>query len=99
MSLAQQTADRDKAALRDLQKLPNIGPACARDLLLLGIRRVEDLKGRDADGLYAELCATTGTRQDPCVWDTFASVVHFVETGERKKWWEFTAIRKSKSRI
>jgi hypothetical protein len=85
----------DRQVLKELQKLPNIGPACAQDLLLLGIRNVSDLKGRTADDLYGELCAKTGSRQDPCVWDTFASVVHYAQTGERKKWWEFTPIRKS----
>jgi len=82
--------------MRELQTLPNIGPACARDLILLGIAGVDDLKDRSADDLYAELCAKTGVRQDPCVWDTFASIVHFARTGERKKWWEFTGIRKSR---
>jgi hypothetical protein len=85
----------EKEILKELQKLPNIGPACAGDLVLLGVKSVEDLKTRSADELYSELCAKTGARQDPCVWDTFASVVHFAHTGERKKWWEFTAERKA----
>lgn len=85
----------ERALLKEFQKLPNIGPAGARDLVLLGIKSVDDLKTRTADDLYAGLCAKTGTRQDPCVWDTMASVVHYAQTGERKKWWEFTAIRKA----
>src|SRR5437660_10362862 len=85
----------ENEVIRDLQKMPNVGPATAGDLVLLGIRSVDDLKDRTADELYEELCAKTGQRQDPCVWDTFASIVHFAQTGERKKWWEFTAARKS----
>ena len=81
--------------MKELMKLPNIGPAGARDLILLGIKSVEDLRSRTPDSLYRELCARTGSKQDPCVWDTFAAVVHYAQTGERKKWWEFTAIRKS----
>jgi len=92
----QKRKEDDKTTLKSLQKLPNIGPAGARDLLLLGIRRVDDLKSRNADELYEELCVRTGARQDPCVWDTLASVVHFAQTGERKKWWESTAIRKAR---
>lgn len=85
--------------LKELQKIPNIGPACAKDLLLLGIRRAEDLKGRDPDALYQELCVKTGVRHDPCMWDTLASAVHYANTGERKKWWEFTAERKATRRL
>ena len=84
---------------KELQKLPNIGPACAADLILLGITSVEDLKTRTPDDLYAELCAKTNVRHDPCVWDTFASVVHYAKTGERKKWWEFTPERKASRRL
>jgi hypothetical protein len=91
-------AQKDASAtLRELQTLPNIGPAGARDLVLLGIGSAADLKGRTADELYDALCAKTGLSQDPCVWDTFASVIHFAETGERRKWWEFTSIRKSRA--
>ncbi len=89
----------DRAVLKELQNLPNVGPACAGDLLLLGIRSVDDLKSRTADDLYTELCAKTKTRQDPCVWDTMASIVHYAQTGERKKWWEFTAIRKATKKL
>lgn len=85
----------DRSLLKELQKLPNVGPATAGDLVLLGVRGVDDLRTRSADDLYEELCIKTGQRQDPCVWDTFASIVHFAQTGERKKWWDFTEIRKS----
>jgi hypothetical protein len=88
--------DPDQAVMRELQKMPNIGKACAKDLLLLGIRSCEELKGRDPDELYQSLCEKTGQRHDPCVWDTLASVVHFAETGERKPWWDFTAVRKAR---
>ena len=89
------TQEEQKAILRELQKIPNIGPACAKDLLLLGIYSSADLKDRDADGLYQELCAKTGARQDPCVWDTFAAAVHYAKTGEARKWWDFTEERKA----
>ena len=82
--------------LRELQKLPNVGPAIAEDLVLLGVRRVEDLKSRNADEMYSQLCSKTGSRQDPCVWDTFAAVVDYAHTGQPRKWWEFTQERKKR---
>ncbi|MCC7231171.1 MAG: helix-hairpin-helix domain-containing protein [Fimbriimonadaceae bacterium] len=82
------------AAIKELMTIPNIGKAMAGDLILLGIHSIAELKTRDADELYASLCAATNCRQDPCVWDTFAAAVHFAKTGEAKKWWEYTAERK-----
>ncbi len=89
----------DEQAIKELRKLPNIGPACARDLLLLGIRKTEDLKGKDPVELYDQLCTMTQSRQDPCVLDTLMSVVHFADTGEARKWFDFTAERKEKKLI
>lgn len=84
----------DRLALKALQTMPNIGPACARDLLLLGFREPSELKGQDPVTLYRKLEGITHSRQDPCVLDTLMSAVHFVETGERRTWWSFTEARK-----
>lgn len=77
-----------------LLSIPNIGRAMAADLHLLGIREPADLAGRDPFALYEQLCAETGQRHDPCVADTFMAAVHFVNTGEARSWWSFTAERK-----
>lgn len=84
----------EKVALKALQTMPNIGPACARDLLLLGFREPAELKGQEPLVLYRKLEAVTQSRQDPCVLDTLMSAVHFAETGERRTWWSFTEERK-----
>jgi len=75
-------------------KIPNVGPAMARDLVLLGVRRVEDLASREPAAMYAELCALTRKKQDPCVLDTFEAIVHYARTGEALPWWTFTRRRK-----
>ena len=59
------------ADCNELEQLPNIGPALAADLRLIGIDAPRDLRGKDAFVLYQKLCAATGQRQDPCVLDTF----------------------------
>ena len=33
-------------------------------------------------------------RQDPCVWDVFAAIIHEANTGEPSNWWDWTAQRK-----
>jgi len=77
-----------------LEQLPNVGPAMARDLRLLGINRPADLRGRDAFALYRALERATGQRQDPCVLDTFMAIVDFMQGAEPKPWWAYTAARK-----
>lgn len=80
--------------VRQMQDLPNIGPAMAADLTLIGIEAPEQLIGRDAFELYRALCDKTGVRHDPCVIDVFLSIVDFMAGGEPQPWWAFTAERK-----
>ena len=80
--------------LTRLTDLPNIGPAMAKDFELLGIKKPEHLRGRDPLRLYKELCKKTKSRQDPCVLDTFISVVRFMNGDKPKPWWSYTTERK-----
>ena len=89
-----------KAACADecaaLEQLPNVGPAMAGDLRLLGIQHPAELRGRDAFALYRALERATGHRQDPCVLDTFMAIVDFMEGAAPKPWWAYTAERKQR---
>ena len=66
----------------------------ARDLRTVNIQHPKDLISKDAYQLYDELCKETGKKHDPCVIDVFLTVVDFMNGGEAKPWWEFTAERK-----
>jgi len=77
-----------------LEDLPNVGPAIAADFIRLGIRAPRELAGRDPYALYAELNRVTGMRHDPCVLDTFISVVRFMDGAPARPWWKYTAERK-----
>lgn len=83
-----------RSNLRKLTDLPNIGPACAADLRLLGIHAPGDLIGRSPFTLYQQLCAKTGVRHDPCVIDVFMSITSFMNGDEPREWWAFTSERK-----
>ena len=63
--------------IKTLTDLPNVGPATAGDLRLLGIHSADQLAGRDAFQLYQQLCDMTQVRHDPCVLDVFLSLVDF----------------------
>jgi hypothetical protein len=85
---------RSAAECERLEQLPNIGPAMAADLRLLGIHRPHELAGQDALVLYRRLEAATGRRQDPCVLDTFIAACEFMAGGVPRPWWAYTARRK-----
>jgi hypothetical protein len=84
----------DRTRLRALTDLPNIGPACARDLQLLGIHTPAQLVGRNPFEMYEALCEKTSTRHDPCVIDVFMSVTRFMAGEEPRAWWDYTPERK-----
>ena len=84
----------EKQVLKSLQTLPNIGPACAKDLFILGYQSPEELKGEDPVLMYYKLCTITGQRHDPCVLDTFMSAVSFANGEPAQPWWHFTEARK-----
>jgi hypothetical protein len=85
-----------KAEVLELSDLRNIGKAMLSDFEMLGIASVEQLAVQDADELYLRLSRLTGSRQDPCVHDTFAAAINQAKTGEALDWWSFTPLRKAR---
>jgi hypothetical protein len=83
------------ADCQTLEQLPNVGPALAADLRLIGIRHPRELRGKDAFVLYQKLCAATGCRQDPCVLDTFMAATDFMAGAPPAPWWTYTPQRKA----
>lgn len=80
--------------VRRLTDLPNIGPAGAADLRLLGIEEPGQLVGRCPFEMYETLCEKTGARHDPCVIDVFLSITRFMNGDAPRPWWEYTPERK-----
>ena len=77
-----------------LEDIPNVGPAIAKDLRGIGIQTPSQLKEEDGLTLYLKLNAITGIRHDPCVADIFIAAIDFMNGGEIKPWWSYTAQRK-----
>lgn len=80
-------------ALKELQRIPGIGPSLARDLVDLGIQRVANLRRRSPERLYEKLRMLRGTHQDRCVLYTFRCAVYFATEpkpdSELLKWWNW----------
>ena len=81
--------------MKKLGDLRNVGKATLADLSLLGIESVEQLSSQEPTFLFQELERRTNQRQDPCVWDVFAAIIHEAATGKATNWWEWTAKRKN----
>ena len=76
-----------------LRGVMNLGPAMAADLRLLGFTSIEQLKGRNPQKLYDDLCKKTRTMHDVCVLDTFHSIVDQAEGRPAKPWWMYSRKR------
>jgi len=81
--------------MKTLKDLKNVGKATYNDLLLLGINTVSELAQQDPTILFHELERLTQIRQDPCVWDVFAAIIHEASTGKPTNWWDWTTRRKA----
>ena len=83
----------DSDTLRELRRIPGVGPAVAGDLVRLGIRRVADLRGRDPEELYERLCEDQGVRVDRCMLYTFRCAVYFASEPDPEPelllWWSW----------
>jgi Pathogenicity locus len=84
-----------RPAVTHLSDLRNVGPAALGDFAVLGVETVAQLATCEPADLFVNLQRLTGKRQDPCVYDVFAAVIHQAQTGEAKNWWAFTGARKA----
>jgi len=77
--------------LKELQKIPGIGKACALDLWNIGIRSIPELKNQNPTLLYQRLNKLSGVTHDICMLYTFRCAVYFAteEEHETRKlnWW------------
>jgi hypothetical protein len=92
--------DSRKAALRDLQTIPGVGPSLAQDLVSLGISRVAQLRKKNPERLYRRLERQAGAPMDRCVLYVFRCAVYYAETSKPDphllKWWNWKDTPKNK---
>ena len=80
--------------VKSFQDIPNIGPAIANKLGLIGIYKPTDLIKRDPYKLYLKMCEVSGVRQDPCLFDTYIAAVDFMNGAPARPWFYYTKNRK-----
>jgi hypothetical protein len=79
-----------------LTDLPNVGKTVAADFARIGITHPNQLREEDPYDLYTRFCKAFGERQDPCMLDVLMSITDFMDGGEARVWWDYTAERKRK---
>lgn len=83
----------DNQVLKELQTIPGVGKSIARDLWNLGIRSVADLKDRDPEELYSQLCDLAGKPVDRCMLYVLRCAVYYASTKDldpdKLKWWKW----------
>ena len=80
---------------KNLQTIPGVGKTIAGDFCGIGIKKVEDLKGKNPEKLYSQICDKRGVKVDKCMLFVCRSSVYFAETKKTKqnpeklKWWNW----------
>jgi nucleotidyltransferase/DNA polymerase involved in DNA repair len=75
----------DKNDIRILMALPGVGKSIAHDLWNIGIHKVSDLSGQNADALYDLSNKFNGKVQDRCLLYVFRCAVYYANTPEKKQ--------------
>jgi len=81
--------------IKALTVIPGVGKSIATDLYNIGIRHIDDLKGKDPEMLYNSSNQFAGCIQDRCLLYVFRCAVYFAETptnnqdSEKLKWWNW----------
>jgi nucleotidyltransferase/DNA polymerase involved in DNA repair len=83
---------------RQLTDLVGVGSATLKDFKVLKIKTVAELKRKNPQKLYEELCDRTGQTHDICALDVFSATVAQAKNPglpkEKCNWWYWSKIRK-----
>jgi hypothetical protein len=77
--------------LKGLQTIPGVGKAIAQDLYDLGVKEPGQLRGKNPERLYDDLCKLRGMHIDRCMLYVFRCAVYFVNNKrpdpKKLQWW------------
>ncbi|TET22613.1 MAG: pathogenicity locus [Candidatus Cloacimonadota bacterium] len=87
---------------KELQKIPGVGEKIAKDLARIGIHSAADLKNRNPENLYLQLCSLKGRMVDRCMLYVFRCAIYYASTKkhdpELLRWWNWKDSKKKSSR-
>ncbi|MCI0330973.1 MAG: helix-hairpin-helix domain-containing protein [candidate division Zixibacteria bacterium] len=83
----------NKPALKALQEIPGVGKSIAKDLHDLGFRSAADLKRKNPEKMYSDLCRKRGQHIDRCMLYVFRCAVYYASTKKHNPnkllWWNW----------
>lgn len=86
-----QAGEIQRRSMSELRRIPGVGKNIEEDLRNIGIKAIDDLKGKDPQELYRKDCEFKGFQEDKCQLYVFRLAVYFAETEnpdkEKLKWW------------
>ena len=78
---------------KEFQIIPGVGKSLGKDLVDLGYREVNDLKGENPETMYQNLIDLRGSHIDRCVLYVFRCAVYYANNptheAELLKWWNW----------
>ena len=78
--------------MSELRKIPGVGAKTEKDLIELGYRTINSLKGEDPEEIYLRDCERRCVQIDRCQLYVYRCAVYYANDGkdkENKKWWDF----------
>lgn len=73
--------------------IPGVGKSIAVDLNGIGVKSVRDLKGKDPETLYEQMCKKQGIKIDRCMLYVMRCAIYYASTKnpdpEKLKWWNW----------
>ncbi len=84
---------RKHKIINELTQIPYVGDSITEDFKRIGITKIADLKGKNPEELYSQICFTQGKLVDHCVLYVCRSSIYFAENKnpdpEKLKWWNW----------
>ena len=79
--------------IKEFTKIPGVGKSIAQNFIDLGFSAVSELRGKDPQQLFEDLCTLKNERIDRCVLYVFRGAVYFAGREEHDpellKWWNW----------
>ena len=77
----------------DIEQIPGVGPSIAQNLRHIGITTVDQLKGKEPERLYQQLCDFKAQPVDRCMLYVLRCAVYYASTDDPRpellKWWNW----------
>lgn len=88
------THQTDRQTIVRFDEIVNIGPAMTAVFFRMGMKKPQELVGKDPLKLYQRICRVDRKFYDPCVLDVLMATVDYMNDRQPKSWWKYSSMRK-----